>query len=275
MTEAKKHSFKTNPTDSVALSVYNVGYERCSGLHKWGSGVRDHFLIHHIISGKGVYITPSGRFELKAGDTFLIYPYTEITYIADEYDPWEYYWAGFSGSDAEVIISRTDFTKEFPVMSVDFGGELRKRLNDIYISRGQSEAAALKMTGQLYLALSLLVEKSDRGVVSENTSERHIKSAKKFISYNYSLPISVEDVAAGAGVSRSTLFRAFTEVLAISPIEYLTHFRIEQACRLLKHTELSVTSVSLSSGYEDPLYFSKVFKRYKGISPSAYRKKYS
>lgn len=275
MNGSDKHSFKTNPKDSVALSVYNVGHEKCKGLHKWGSGVRDHFLIHHIIQGKGIYKTPYGEYKLKAGDTFLIYPYTEITYIADEFDPWEYYWAGFSGSDAEVIINRTDFTKEFPVMSADFGSELKERLNDIYINRGQSEAAALKMTGQLYIALSLLVEKSDKGGVAENMSQRHVKAAKKFIAYNYSLPITVEDVAAGAAVSRSTLFRAFTETLGISPLEYLTEFRIEQACRLLRHTDLSVTAVSLSAGYEDPLYFSKVFKKYKGVSPSVYRREHN
>ena len=160
-------------------------------------------------------------------------------------------------------------------MSADFGSELKERLNDIYINRGQSEAAALKMTGQLYIALSLLVEKSDKGGVAENMSQRHVKAAKKFIAYNYSLPITVEDVAAGAAVSRSTLFRAFTETLGISPLEYLTEFRIEQACRLLRHTDLSVTAVSLSAGYEDPLYFSKVFKKYKGVSPSVYRREHN
>ena len=71
-----RHSFKSDQTDALSLSVYNVGYEKCQGLHSWGSGVRDHYLIHHIISGKGVYKTPQGEYHLSAGDTFLIYPYT-------------------------------------------------------------------------------------------------------------------------------------------------------------------------------------------------------
>ena len=86
-----RHSFKSDQTDALSLSVYNVGYEKCQGLHSWGSGVRDHYLIHHIISGKGVYKTPQGEYHLSAGDTFLIYPYTVITYTADKNDPWEYY----------------------------------------------------------------------------------------------------------------------------------------------------------------------------------------
>ena len=82
-----RHSFKSDQTDALSLSVYNVGYEKCQGLHSWGSGVRDHYLIHHIISGKGVYKTPQGEYHLSAGDTFLIYPYTVITYTADKNDP--------------------------------------------------------------------------------------------------------------------------------------------------------------------------------------------
>lgn len=111
-----RHSFKSDQTDALSLSVYNVGYEKCQGLHSWGSGVRDHYLIHHIISGKGVYKTPQGEYHLSAGDTFLIYPYTVITYTADKNDPWEYYWAGFNGSDAEFILDRAGFTRECPVI---------------------------------------------------------------------------------------------------------------------------------------------------------------
>ena len=81
-----RHSFKSDQTDALSLSVYNVGYEKCQGLHSWGSGVRDHYLIHHIISGKGVYKTPQGEYHLSAGETFLIYPYTVITYTADKND---------------------------------------------------------------------------------------------------------------------------------------------------------------------------------------------
>ena len=75
-------------------------------------------MIHHIVSGKGYYVVGSKTYTLTAGDNFLVYPLTEITYYADEYEPWEYYWVGFSGSDAASIISASEFSKEVPVFSV-------------------------------------------------------------------------------------------------------------------------------------------------------------
>ena len=139
-----RHSFKSDQTDALSLSVYNVGYEKCQGLHSWGSGVRDHYLIHHIISGKGVYKTPQGEYHLSAGDTFLIYPYTVITYTADKNDPWEYYWAGFNGSDAEFILDRAGFTRECPVISADFGSELKDSLERIYRLSGNRSSDLVK-----------------------------------------------------------------------------------------------------------------------------------
>ena len=60
--------------------------------------------------------------------------------------------------------------------------------------------------------------------------------------------------------------------MGISPQKYLINFRLNQACKLMKNTELSIAEISRSVGYQDPLYFSKLFKKEKGLSPSKYRK---
>lgn len=271
--DTKKYSFKTEKNDSTSLTVYNVGHEKCAPLHSWGVGVRNCYLIHHIISGEGVYRTPYGEFHLSAGDTFLIYPNTQISYTADEDDPWEYYWVGFAGADADIIIGQTDFTPEIPVMSADFGESLSQSLEQIYRFGSPSAAAMMKMTGQLYLALSLIVEKSVAVGRAGSAAKQYVESARKYISYNYSINISVEDIAEFTGVSRSTLFRAFTEVTGMPVVEYLARFRVSQAARLFRETALNVTAVALSVGFENSLYFSKVFKKYMDVSPKEYARK--
>ena len=50
-----KNSYKVNKKELVSLSVYNVGFQKCEPLYQWGPGIRDHYLIHHILSGKGYY----------------------------------------------------------------------------------------------------------------------------------------------------------------------------------------------------------------------------
>ena len=81
----------------------------------------------------------------------------------------------------------------------------------------------------------------------------------------------MEDIAAYVGLSRSHLFRSFELVLQQSPKEYLTDFRMKQACYLLEHSNLSITAIANSVGFDNGLYFSKTFHKKKGASPKAYR----
>lgn len=59
-----KNSYKVTEKELVSLSVYNVGFQKCDALYQWGPGIRDHYLIHYIISGKGTYRV--GRSDLPS-----------------------------------------------------------------------------------------------------------------------------------------------------------------------------------------------------------------
>ena len=85
----------------------------------------------------------------------------------------------------------------------------------------------------------------------------------------------MEDIAAYVGISRSHLFRSFQTYMGKSPKEYLSEYRIRQACHLLKETGLSVSTIAYSVGFENNLYFSKAFKKQKKVSPSEYRQTHS
>lgn len=55
MNDQYKNSYKATAKELVSLSVYNVGYQLCDAGYQWGPGIRDHYLIHYVISGKGTY----------------------------------------------------------------------------------------------------------------------------------------------------------------------------------------------------------------------------
>ena len=103
MNDQYKNSYKATAKELVSLSVYNVGYQLCDAGYQWGPGIRDHYLIHYVISGKGTYEVNNETHFLSAEDAFLVYPNTEIIYRADAKTPWEYAWVGFTGSDAATI----------------------------------------------------------------------------------------------------------------------------------------------------------------------------
>lgn len=268
-----KNSYKAIDKNIVSLSVYNVGFQKCEALYQWGPGIRDHYLIHHIVSGKGYYVVGSKTYMLTAGDTFLVYPLTEITYYADEYEPWEYYWVGFSGSDAASIISASEFSKEVPVL---FGQEnspmIKNYLLQIYEARGQDLSHAVKMTGLLYLTLALFLKPSDLSE-KKNSGPNYLQTAITYMNYHYPYAISIDDVADFTGISRSHLYRIFMSHTGQSPKAYLSELRIRQACTLMKKSDISVTAIAASVGFENSLYFSKAFKKIKGMTPTEYRNK--
>ena len=87
---------------------------------------------------------------------------------------------------------------------------------------------------------------------------------REAIGTNYSYPITVEDIADYVGISRSHLFRSFQNYVRKSPKEYLSEYRIKQACHLLKETTLSVSAIAYSVGFGNNLYFSKALKNRRG-----------
>jgi AraC-like DNA-binding protein len=97
-----------------------------------------------------------------------------------------------------------------------------------------------------------------------------VLNAIKYIQFNYSHDISIDDVAKSVGVSRSHLYRVFMLNVGQSPIDYLTEYRINEACKLLRAGNLSIAEVAISVGFFDQFYFSRVFKRAKGVPPSKY-----
>lgn len=267
-----KNSYVVSDKKLVSLAVYNVGYQKCNSLYQWGPGIRDHYLIHYIISGEGYYQVNGIKHHLRAGDCFLVYPNTEVIYYADETNPWEYAWVGFAGSDAAIILQATDFSKKSPVIkNTPDGTAIQQHIIEIYDNHGNCFEDAVEMTGGLYTLLSIYMHNASNKV-NANTSQSYVQKAIEYISANYSYPITVEDIASYVGLSRSHLFRSFENILGQSPKEYLTDFRMKQACYLLEHTDLSITAIANSLGFDNSLYFSKIFHKENGTSPKEWRK---
>ena len=274
MEEIYKYSFKAGKKRLNSLSVYNAGHQQCGPGYQWGPGVRNHYCIHYVISGNGYYEVNGKTMKLSAGDTFILYPDTTVKYYADLENPWEYVWAGFMGEDADSLIRATDFSKDEPWIKK---GKLpkkliQKQLETIYNVKGSEYESAVAMTGAMYTLISTFMQYAEHDENTKNSQMIYVEKAKDYISTNYSYPITIEDVAAYVGISRSHLFRSFQTYQQQSPKEYLIEFRIRRAAHLLRETRLSIATIAYSVGFENNLYFSKAFKSKMQMSPSEYRK---
>ena len=271
MPEAYKQSFKQNYTDNVELSIFNCGLQSCEKGYSWGPGVRDHYLIHYVAAGRGTYVVSGITYEVKSGDIFLAKPSQLITYTADQDDPWEYYWVGFNGSNANKLVAQLPFGAEQPVHTCKNPEKVKKALFSIFLSRGPENYSEALMVGYLYIFLAELMKETEHTENrAQSSSSVYVTNAVKFIQFNYSHEITIDDIAKAVGVSRSHLYRVFMSNLGESPIDYLTNYRINEACYLLRSGNLSIAEIATSVGFFDQFYFSRVFKKNKGVPPSKY-----
>ena len=271
MPNTYKQSFKQNYTDNVELSIFNCGLQSCERGYTWGPGIRDHYLIHYVARGKGTYTLNDTVFELSAGDIFLAKPNQLITYSADVEDPWEYYWVGFNGACANKLVQQLPFSEHCPVHHCKNTEKVKDAVFNIFLSRGPDPRNEPLMVGYLYLFIAeLMKEAMEASPRVSSSSSQYVINAIKYIQFNYSHDISIDDIAQAVGVSRSHLYRVFMSNVGQSPIDYLTNYRISEACYLLKNSELSIAEIAVSVGFFDQFYFSRVFKKNKGVPPSRY-----
>ena len=114
MADVYKQSFKQNYTNNIELSIFNCGIERCAPSKTWGPGIRDHYLIHLVLSGKGEFEVGGRTWQVSTGDLFFARPSQLIRYTADEQYPWEYSWVGFNGACAHKLAAQLPFTDDAP-----------------------------------------------------------------------------------------------------------------------------------------------------------------
>lgn len=266
-----RHSFKVPFHNSLGLAVYSCGVQRCGSCHSWGPAVRDHYLIHYIISGHGVFSSSGQDYHLSAGDGFLVVPSHVVSYAADKNDPWEYCWVGFNGSDAKRLMGQTGLLDSVPVFHYDDDNLFEDLMMKVCDTFGSSPCEEARMESALLLFLAALMEKFGSHAARQTSGYEYVQKAIKYIDYHYSSDIDIKDIASSVGISRSHLYRLFMQHISMPPNEYLMRYRISKATELLENNSLSVGEVAYSAGFSDQLYFSRVFKKYMGVPPSRYQ----
>ena len=257
------------------LYLCYCGYAKCEPLHSFGPAVRSNYLIHYILEGKGHYRAGGKRYNLQAGQGFLIEPGTKIFYEADEEDPWTYLWVGFHGRRAEEYLRDAGLGDGRLIFCSERGEELKKLVVRMLKNYTITATDQFLLEGSLYLFLSILAEDTARSPAQENgVDNMYIKKALGYIQDNYGHSIRVADIAEYVCINRSYLYTLFREHVGSSPQEYLSDYRLARAEEFLKGMELSVESVDYSCGYRDPAAFGRAFKEKNGITPLQYRKKY-
>lgn len=135
----------------------------------------------------------------------------------------------------------------------------------------QVKAYLLKPLRQesLYEELDTLLDRKEAADLQESVDV--VELAQTFIQERYSEDLSLEDIAGAAFVTPNYLCYIFKQRTGITPMRYLTQYRMKRARTLLENTDLKITDIMQACGYNSSSYFSTVFKAEYGYTPTGYR----
>ncbi len=137
----------------------------------------------------------------------------------------------------------------------------------IYARKTENYISAL---GSLLKIVATVSSSKDGG---NSDTEMLVRKQAAFINRNYNKDIDYETMAAECNLSRSWFTHVFTDIFSVPPTQYQLNLKLEQAGELLKCSNLSINEVAMQCGFNDPLYFSRAFKKAFGMSPREYKKK--
>ncbi|WP_422803428.1 AraC family transcriptional regulator [Streptococcus sp. FT1-106] len=266
------NEFDTNNFD---LNVDHYGAEICEGNYSFGPTLRDNFVLHFIVDGKGKFTIDGQTTELGVGDMFIL-PKGKVTfYQADSKHPWTYLWVGFSGSKAENILSKTQLLEQYFCHST-----LKSKVLDQIVKLTQfrdqklDDVTELQLIAELYKLLAYLIEESPSKVASDGSIliQNYIRQTKKIIHSQYGTSLKVGEIADKLNLNRSYLYKIFKEETGYAIKDYIVQVRMEKSADLLTNTTFHISEVANAVGFTDGLTFSKAFKKYFNQSPSNYRK---
>lgn len=236
------------------LNPLLIGWEYCTEGHGFGPAVRNYTLLHYVVSGRGIFRKNGVEHPVGRGEVFCILPGELTYYEADKKDPWVYRWLGFDGE-----LTRS-FAELPPVFRVS-DAAARCFLTDDY----EGEISEYRIAAQLFnLYGELFGEKRGKS--------DYARQVMSYVEAMYMQPIRVGEIASQLHLDRRYLSRVFRERTGQTVQEYILSVRMSEAKRFLSQG-LSVGETAERCGYGDSFLFSKMFKRWVGISPAVWKKK--
>ncbi len=265
--------------DFIDLRPYQYGWEQCTPLHSFGPFIRNHYLFHYIISGRGVLYAHASsgedrEYRLKGGEGFLICPGQITLYSAEEEDPWKYVWMEFDGIRVAEYLMRAGLEQDQPVYhprTAEEGNRIRDHM--LYFTRN-SDRSPLHLVGHLSLLLDELAEYSDNRQDPERGDRQdfYIHEAVVYIQQNYQRELTVDEVATFVNLNRNYFSRKFKEKMGCTPQEFIIRQRLTSAAELMRSTSLPIKTIAAQCGYSNQLNFSQAFRKHYGLPPREWRK---
>lgn len=269
---------KVKSTEAVSTDYIHLN--SCGCQHLFGKdlaahrpyGRRDYHILYIT---EGVCFVTVGGVEIaaKAGNAIFFFPGESHDYRFSGEIATTSCYLHFSGEAPKTLLSSVASSgkRVFFVGKSETIEELfRKTEQEYMLSLPFAQETA---RGYLLAILSLLLRKiSFFETEAQSASVEKITSVCRYMQTVLADDLPIRDFARICHLSESRFTHLFREIIGMSPVNYLIELRMNRARELLKYTPLPVNEIALSVGIANPYYFSRLFKKHTGTSPTEYRK---
>ncbi|MDE7345718.1 MAG: AraC family transcriptional regulator [Muribaculaceae bacterium] len=260
---------------SQILHVTDIGYYPKARHHyRRRETPIDQYIFIYCIEGRGWYEIDGIRYDVEENQYFILPAGMPHTYAASEDSPWTIYWAHFRGSYAKYFVA-SDHNPQTIAPSMDSGifnrinlfEEVLNTLNDSFAIENIRYAVSLFH----HFLESIRYFRLYRKVGNTKHDSDVVECTLHFLNENMEKHITLGEIADYSGFSSSYLSAMFKKRTGCSPLTYLNILKIKRACELIDNTDMKINQISYKLGFNDPFYFSRLFTKIMGKSPTQYK----
>ena len=245
-------------------------------LPTWRPKGRVDWQIIYIAAGEGHFFLNGQEVVVPAGNMVLYQPKQQQKYFYYGKDRTQVWFVHFTGREVRSILKHYEIPLDGYILHTGIAREFEDLFRKMRDELVKCAWGYEEMLTYLFRELMLTIHRrmmEDAPRVSGFIQEE-MDRAKAYFEENYNKEISIEQYAASRSMSTSWFNRSFRSEAGTSPMQYILEIRIRNAQILLETTDYSVADIAAVIGYDNPMYFSRLFRKAKGMSPAKYRKAY-
>ena len=233
----------------------------------------DQAVFIYCVKGNGWCEMGGTRHVIDPGDVLVIPPGEIHTYGADEERPWTIFWVHIKGENIPSLLAELETTQTNPVLYLGESPEvlaLFEELLDV-VEHGYATSRLLYASQILGHLIGQMIWDRRRNWRGPLDTTQKVTESITYMKQHLDQRATASSLAALANLSESHYRSLFKRQIGYAPMDYFVRLRMHKACQLLDTTNLNVKEIATKVGYEDPLYFSRVFKAVVEVTPTQYR----